>query len=234
MTRSAPRTLIALALVALAALATACSQDPAPPPAEPAPAPAAAEPAADADLATAEAFIDAFYTFDRDQLAPMLSEATETAPGLLYYQGWAEGGNYEVLERTPCARDEEGIVECPVTVQDDPVVALGTGFNVTDTFHLTFEDGVIVKVETSSNDQPIYYQARQWVEANMPEVIEGPCANGGTDAGTPGDCARAMTAGYAAFAASEDFPGVPPLPGSEDAEAAMEAAMDGIPEMPEG
>jgi hypothetical protein len=134
----------------------------------------------------------------------------------------------------PCARGEDDVVACPVTVQDDPVVALGTGFNVTDTFHLTFEDGVIVKVETSSNDQPIYFQARQWVEANMPEVMEGACANGDTDAGTPADCARAMTAGYAAFAASADFPGVPPLPGTEEVEAAMEQLEGALPGMPEG
>ena len=210
MTRIAP---IATTLL-LATLASACSEAPPPAPAE------AAPPAMpDADLAAAEAFIDAFYSFDRDRLAPMLAAAEETAPGLLYYQGWAEGGNYEVLERAPCARGEDGIVACPVTVQDDPVVALGTGFNVTDTFHLTFSEGVIVKVETSSNDQPIYFQARQWVEQNMPEVMTGPCANGGTAAGTPGDGARAMTAGYAAFAASADFPGVPAAPATEGMEA---------------
>lgn len=230
------RTAITASLLALAALTTACSQEAAAP--EPAPeaasASASVEPAVDADLATAEAFIDTFYTFDREALAAMLADATETAAGLLYYQGWAEGGNYQVLERMPCARDEAGVVACPVTVQDDPVVALGTGFNVTDTFHLTFEDGAIVKVETSSNDQPIYYQASEWVAANMPEVMEGPCANRGTDAGTPGDCARAMTAGYAAFAASEDFPGVPPLPGTEEVEAATEQVMEAMPAMPDG
>jgi hypothetical protein len=171
--------------------------------------------AAPADpVATAEAFIDAFYSFDRDRLAAFLAAAPESAPRLLYYQGWAEGGNYAVLERTPCSLDEDGVVHCPVRVRDDPVVALGTGFNVTDTFHLDFVDGVIVEVETSSNDQPIYYQALEWVEANMPEILDGPCANRDTPEGTPGDCARAMTRGYAAFAASADFPGVPPRPES--------------------
>ena len=177
-----------------------------------------------ADLTTAEGFIDAFYSFDADALGAFMEQAPESAPGLLYYQGWAEGGNYLVLDRKPCAVGDDGVVNCPVTVQDDPVVALGTGFNVTDTFHLTFTDGVITKVDTSSNDQEIYYQARQWVEANMPEVVEGPCANPNTPEGTPGDCARAMTAGYAAFAASDDFPGVPPLPESDDAPTSAPAA----------
>ena len=82
--------------------------------------------------------------------------------------------------------EEENKVACPVTVQDDPVVALKTGFNVTDTFHLTFEDKTLVAVDTSSNDQPIYYEARKWVEANMPEVMSGPCKNRNSEDATPG------------------------------------------------
>ncbi len=178
-------------------------------------APAIAEVAAevaDPDLVIAESFIDAFYSFEADRLAPIMAAAQETAPRLLYYQGSAKGGNYEVLLRTPCARDEEGIVNCPVKVKDDRVQALGTGFDVTDTFHLTFDDGVLIKVTTSSNDQDIYRQAAVWVRENMPEVMEGPCKNRGTMEGTPVECSRAMTAGYKAFVASPDFPGVPPLP----------------------
>ena len=194
----------------------ACSED-APPPApsaEEAAATVASAPAneADPDLAVAEAFIDAFYSFDRGRLAPLLAAAPETAPRILYYQGSAQGGNYEVLKRTPCARDDDGVVLCPVKVKDDRVQALGTGFDVTDTFHLTFEDGAIVKVTTSSNDQDIYRQAAVWVRENMPEVMEGPCRNRGTLEGTPVECSKAMTAGYEAFVASPDFPGVPPLP----------------------
>ena len=205
-------------LAALGLVLGGCAQDTAPAPAEaaakedPAAPAGPSAPASTDALVAAEAFIDGFYSFDGERLATILAAAPESAPRLLYYQGWAQGGNYQVIERTPCVLDADGIVDCPVTVQDDPVVALGTGFNVTDTFHLTVEDGVIVKVETSSNDQPIYYEARTWVEANMPAVMTGPCANRNTPEGTPGDCARAMTAGYAAFAASDDFPGVPPLP----------------------
>lgn len=219
------RSITATTLLGLALLAGACSDGTssgtakAPPAEAPSAAPAAEAPVADAaadpDLKTAESFVDAFYSFDHDRLATILASATETAPHLLYYQGWAEGGHYTVLKRTPCARDDDGVVLCPVKVRDDAVQALGTGFDVTDTFHLTFEDGRIVKVTTSSNDQAIYGQAREWVVKNMPEVMAGPCANRNTPEGTPGDCARAMTAGYAAFVASPDFPGVPPLP--EDA-----------------
>ncbi len=174
------------------------------------------EPAPDPDLEIAESFIDAFYSFEPERLAPIMAAAAETAPRLLYYQGSAKGGNYEVLKRTPCARDPEGVVLCPVKVKDDRVQALGTGFDVTDTFHLTFEDGVLAKVTTSSNDQDIYREAAVWVRENMPEVMAGPCANRNTPQGTPVECSRAMTAGYKAFVASSDFPGVPPLPESAE------------------
>jgi hypothetical protein len=155
-----------------------------------------------ANIKTAEGFIDAFYSFDPERLKSFMTETDDSAKGLLYYQGWAEGGNYIVMERGACEAESPTLIRCPITVQDDPVVALKTGFNVTDTFHLTFEGTSIASIDTSSNDQPIYYEARKWVEANMPEVMEGPCAGRGTEAGTPQECARAMTEGYKRFYAA--------------------------------
>lgn len=152
-----------------------------------------------ANLQTAEGMIDAFYSFDASRLQPFLSEAGDSQTSILSYQAWAEGGNYIVMSRAPCARESEDTIACGITVQDDPVVALETGFNVTDTFHISFEDGVIIGVETSSNDQPIYYEAREWVEANLPEVMNGPCRREEGVRVTPGDCARAMTDGYRQF-----------------------------------
>ena len=151
------------------------------------------------NLTTAEAFIDAFYSFDADRLKAFMTETDETAARIAYYQGWAEGGNYAVIERNACAGETPTLIECAITVQDDPVLALKTGFNVTDTFHITFADAQIASIRTSSNDQPIYYEARKWVEANLPEVMSGPCLEGGD---TPGDCARAMTEGYKKFYAA--------------------------------
>ncbi|MEE4301604.1 MAG: hypothetical protein V2J24_19360 [Pseudomonadales bacterium] len=215
--RSTP---VVLAALVLAVGLAGCS-DPAPT-ATRAAAPAAAPPAdtapaVDADgvrpeFAIADAFVEAFYSFDADRLGTIMAAAQETAPRLLNYQASAFGGNYEVLERVPCFWDQNFDVVCPVTVKDDRVQALGTGFDVTDVFHLTFEDGVLVKVTTSSNDQDIYRQAAVWVRENMPEIMEGPCANRGTPEYTPVECSRAMTRGYEAFVASPDFPGVPPLP----------------------
>ncbi|MEL7110443.1 MAG: hypothetical protein AAGL99_14355 [Pseudomonadota bacterium] len=159
-------------------------------------------------LQISEEMIDAFYSFDAERLSPYLIEA-ERGPRILWYQGWAEGGNYKIVKRTPCSESEspEKVV-CPITVEDDPVLALGSDFKVTDTFTISFDNTTIINVETSSNDQPIYYQASAWVRENMPEVMEGPC-QGFFDGGpTPGDCARAMADGYGKFAASEDFPGL--------------------------
>ena len=193
----------------------ACSEPPPEPSPAPAPAPAEAPEAASApelgegDVATAEAFIDAFYAFDPEALGGLLESAGDSKGRMLWYQGWAEGGHYTVVERGACTPGEGATVICPITVEDDPVKALGTGFNVTDTFALTFSDGVISSIETSSNDQPIYYAARKWVEANMADLVDGPC-NRDPDVAplTPGDCARAMTQGYATYAASEDFLGI--------------------------
>jgi hypothetical protein len=70
------------------------------------------------DLALAEAFIDAFYSFDPDQLAPLLAAADGSRDRILYYQGWAEGGLYRVLDRQPCVAVEPGVYECAITVED--------------------------------------------------------------------------------------------------------------------
>ena len=156
-------------------------------------------------IATAETFVDAFYSFDPDALEAALSTAEDSIPSILFYQGWAEGGNYEIMERMPCNIENEGTVSCSITVKDDLIGALGIDFNVTDTFHLTFSDGQIASVTNSSNDPQAYYEAQKWVEENRPELIAEPC-KGFFDGGlTPGDCVRAMVRGYSEFVASGEF-----------------------------
>lgn len=161
----------------------------------------------DQNLRSAEALIDAFYSFDPNKLRPLLAAAEGSAPKLMFYQGWAEGANYRIVDRRPCGAEPTGTIGCAITVEDDPVLALNTGINVTDTFALTFSGDQIVAVDTSSNDQQIYYDAFNWVVDEMPEVMSGPCQgffNGGP---TPLECARAMTEGYRKFAASDAYPG---------------------------
>lgn len=157
-------------------------------------------------LPIAESLIDDFYSFDSVRLEEALASAEESKESLLYYQGWAEGGNYQIVERKHCAVKSSNIVSCPITVRDDPMLALGVDFFVTDTFEIGFEDARVSSVETSSNDLPIYYEARDWVLGNMPELVAEPCEGFFAGGPTPGDCASAMAEGYRRFAASDDFP----------------------------
>jgi hypothetical protein len=169
------------------------------------------------DEAAAEAFVDAFYSFDRARLAPLIASADSTGPRTLAYQNWAEGGHYEVIERRPCRATEGGVVRCSITVRDDLVAALRLGWWVTDHFDLRFADGRIRSVVTSSNDPQVYLDARAWVEQHRPELIAEACKRDpATNVRlTPGLCAAAMRQGYLAFAASDDFPDeLPPEPGS--------------------
>lgn len=93
---------------------------------------------AEADLSVAEVFVDAFYSFEPTRLEAALSHASESVPSIIFYQGWAEGGNYEVVNRMPCTSANPGRVTCSITVKDDLIGALGIDFNVTDTFDLSY------------------------------------------------------------------------------------------------
>lgn len=158
-------------------------------------------------LLLAENFIDAFYSFDAVLLEGMLTSAPDSLLPITYYQGWAEGGNYKILERKPCVPLAANIVSCSITVEDDAMLALGSDFKVTDTFTIAFGGSDITSVETSSDDLPIYFEAGDWVRENLPELIEEPCQGFFAGGPTPGDCARAMAEGYARFAARDGFTG---------------------------
>ena len=147
----------------------------------------------------AERLIDAFYSFDPVQLRAALTDAPASQPQLVYYQGWAEGGNYAVLERKPCRRIDRDEVSCEITVRDDLIAALGTGYWVTDTFHLTLRDGRIVKVRTSSNDPPDFDEALDWLKRERPDIMTGPCQGFFAGGPTPQDCVRAVVRGFAAY-----------------------------------
>jgi len=162
----------------------------------------------DPDVRTAERFVDAFYSFDQDRLAAVLASADESGPEILAYQAWAQAGHYEIIERMPCEIAEPGIVGCSITVRDDLIAALKLGWWVTDHFDLTFEDGEIISVATSSNDPQVYLDAGRWVRDNRLDLVAEPCERD-PDTNirlTPGLCAAAMTRGYLEYAESEDFP----------------------------
>ena len=160
-------------------------------------------PSGSSPLLTAERLIDAFYSFDAVPLRAALSHAPASVAQIIYYQGWAEGGNYVVLKRQPCRLTGVDQVSCEITVRDDLIAALGTGYWVTDTFHLSFRDGRIVKVRTSSNDPPDFDQALDWLKRERPGLMTGPCRGFFAGGPTPQACVRAVVDGFAAYRAAK-------------------------------
>jgi hypothetical protein len=151
------------------------------------------------NLALAERFIDAFYSFDSAALRDALSSAEKSAPGILYYQGWAEGGNYRIVHRAPCEPEPPDQVRCAITVEDDLIKALRLELHVTDTFRIAVSDGKVRRVETSSNDPPLFKEAMAWVRRERAERIRIPCQGLFAGGPTPAACVRAMVQGFAEF-----------------------------------
>ena len=147
----------------------------------------------------ANAFVDAFYSFDRDSLQAVLSSAELSQPEILYYQKGAECGHYEVLQRDQYFEKNDSTVIFPVTVKDDLMGALQIDFNVTDTFRITIQDDKIRSVQTSFNDPDEYYAAKEWVKANRPQYVEKPCEGIWADGPTPCECVQGMVKGFHDF-----------------------------------
>jgi len=157
----------------------------------------------ESNVVVANKFVDAFYSFDRDSLESILSVAESSQPNILYYQKWAECGNYEIIKRADCIAKNDSTMVCPVTVKDDLMAGLNLDFNVTDSFHITVVKGQIRSVETSSNDPDIYYEAKEWVKQNRPHLIEKPCEGIWDGGPTPCECIQGMIKGFAEFIASK-------------------------------
>ena len=155
---------------------------------------------ADTNLALSEQFVDAFYSFDPQALGPLLAAAGESQQEIVFYQGWAQGGNYVVVKREPCAKLTKDTISCSITVEDDLVLALGIDFDVTDTFTISFESGEIKAVATSSNDPEIYHNARNWTWANRSELVEPYCPGTEQEEANPHKCVRGMLQGYIEYA----------------------------------
>ena len=147
----------------------------------------------------AKKFIDAFYSFNSELLNELLYDAEDSRAGILYYQKWAECGNYEIIERTEFIEVNDSIIKCPVKVKDDLIGALNIDFFVTDTFQLIISQGIIKAVTNSSNDPELYYEAQEWVKNNRPELIKIPCEGIWEDGLTPCDCVKAMVEGFKEF-----------------------------------
>jgi hypothetical protein len=151
------------------------------------------------NVVVANKFVDAFYSFNRDSLASVLSLAKESQPEILYYQKWAECGHYEVLKRDTYREMNDSLILFPVTVKDDLMDALNIDFNVTDTFRITIKDGHVRSVQTSSNDPDTYFEAKEWVKKNRPDLIEKACEGIWADGPTPCECIQGMLKGFEEF-----------------------------------
>jgi hypothetical protein len=164
------------------------------------------------ELKTASNLIDAFYSFDKQKLDTALTTAESSKPLIIFYQGWAKGGNYEIAKRMPCIqsnaanKDDSINISCSITVKDDLMKALDIPFDVTDTFHLTFHKQVLSNVTTSSNDLQVFRDAEKWVWSQRTGSVQDVCKGYFKGGPSPGECVKAMVNGYAEFANSEDFP----------------------------
>lgn len=155
------------------------------------------------NILLATKFIDTFYSFNHDSLELILASAKESQPNILYYQKWAECGNYQIVKRDAWFEKNDSVVVFPVTVKDDLMGALEIDFNVTDTFHITIRKGIIQSVQTTSNDLDVYYQAKEWVNKNRPELVGKACEGIWEGGPTPCACVKGMIAGFADFTANE-------------------------------
>jgi hypothetical protein len=151
------------------------------------------------NLAVANQFVDAFYSFNKDSLQAVLAFAEQSQPEILYYQKWAECAHYEVLGRNSAFEKNDSLVVFPVTVKDDLMAALNINFNVTDTFHIAIQQGKIRSVTTSSNDPATYWEAKEWVKANRSELIAKPCEGIWAGGPTPCECVLGMIEGFRDF-----------------------------------
>ena len=139
-------------------------------------------------LRAAEAFIDAFYSYDQTRLADAMSAGDE-GERMLYYQAWAEAANYKIKKRRLCTIKADYVV-CKITVTDDFGRTLG--YTATDTFTLAIKEDLVVGVESQGDDPPIFLELFDWMAKNQPEVLAGPCADMFSGGQTPGDCARSV------------------------------------------
>lgn len=138
-------------------------------------------------------FLDAFYAWDSFALDALLSHEAE-GDDIRYYQGWAQGANYQVVSRPPCevadTDDSVARVICAVTVTDDFGRTLG--YQATDTFRLTIENEQVLAASFSGDDPPIFAEVFDWIQQQRPEILSGPCHLMFAGGSTPNACAKAV------------------------------------------
>lgn len=126
------------------------------------------------NIAIANQFVNAFYSFKKDSLQSMLSLAKGSQPSILF------------------------------TVKDDLMAALKIDFNVTDTFKLSIKGGKILAINTASNDPDTYFKAKEWVKVNRPDLVKKACEGIWEGGPTPCECVQGMIKGFVDFQAKKN------------------------------
>lgn len=175
---------------------------------------AAAEPSADEDELSAgnaralefgEAFVDAFYNFERRTVQLAVINASETTQGLANYAvWWAEALGTEVVERFPCDVRGGLSVSCDVMVRDALTDTLGVEeASVVRWFIALNADGSIEEVRLIPDDPAELDAGYTWVIANRPGLFDdGDCAGFFAGGPTPVECASAVHEAFVQYAAT--------------------------------
>ena len=153
-----------------------------------------------------EAFVDAFYNFERRTVQLAVIEASDTTQGLANYAvWWAEALGTEVVERFPCDARGGGLsVTCDVRVRDALSTELGVEeASVVRWFIALNGAGNIEEVRLVPDDPPELDAGYSWVVANRPGLFEdGVCAGFFAGGPTPVECASEVQAAFAEYAAT--------------------------------
>ena len=172
------------------------------------------EPAAEPDELSAgdqralefgEAFIDAFYGFERRTVQLAVINGSETTQGLANYAvWWAEALGTEVVERFPCDVRGGRSVSCDVLVRDALTDTLGVEETSVVRWLIALNtDGNIEEVRLIPDDPPELDAAYNWVIANRPGLFDdGDCAGFFAGGPTPVECATAVLDGFGEYAAT--------------------------------
>ena len=142
----------------------------------------------DKALQIAERFITSFYSWDQNALNALLTEDGDHQ-SIIYYQGWAEGGNYSIKTRRPCVMNKDA-VSCSITVTDDFGLALG--YIATDTFILKISNGQVTEVTFTADDPPIFDKLLNWIRNERDHILTGPCLDMFAGGLTPKICAKTV------------------------------------------
>lgn len=153
-----------------------------------------------------EAFIDAFYGFERRTVQLAVIEASETSQGLANYAvWWAEAMGAELVERFPCEARGGGLsVTCDVRVRDALSELLGLDEATVVRWFIALDGaGTIEEVRLVPDDPPQLDAGYAWVIANRPGLFDdGDCAGFFAGGPTPVECAAALQDAFADYAAT--------------------------------